>query len=196
MRGTVPRSFPERGCWRRYIERGWEAVRLASERAEHAVRALAACEHAGSAHPRRARRHLHAASKDVAVAAELRLDAWMSLLAAGIEEEHSSREMVAIISAVLQVVKASAALWKRLDDLRKRVETVGAVLAIGDLRPRVAIPSAARRRVLADRLRSAAVRILAFLKRRQRSSAAAPEDAPRRVSRGRAPPFLPAAATV
>ena len=151
-----------------------------------------AFERVRAAHPGLARRYLRRASKDVRKADELRAVAFLNLLGYGLEVDVDFQfppsEMVRILAAAIQVTKASLGLWKRLDAMLKQVEAISAELAEHDARPRLTIPPASRRRFLVYRLRSAAVRILAFLKRRQRSKAAAPEDAPRRVSRGRAPP--------
>ena len=58
--------------------------------------------------------------------------------------------------------------------------------------PKVEPPSRPQppRRCIHDRTPSPTDRIEALFKRRRRSKAAAPEDAPRKVSRGRAPPSL------
>jgi hypothetical protein len=178
--------------WRRYIASTWDAVRIASDRVECASHLMAVCDSVRGAHPRLARSYLRRAEKNVGLAYELKIHTFMCLLATGIEYDYPPSEMVRIISFALQVVKASDGLWQRLDAMLKRIQTVSAELG-PDVRPRVPVCTALQRHHLAQRLRSMAVRILAFLQRRQRSRAAAPEDAPRRVSRGRAPPFLSAA---
>jgi len=181
-------------AWFRTLGRVRKAIRRAGGLVEQASDALEACERRWTARPRLARRHLRRASKAVRKADELRGRALVGLSVAGGEAAQVPGETVRVTKASISIVQTSLATWVRLDEMMKRVEEASAALGVGDGDNRPPVPKPAwpipPRRFLARWSRSVADRILALFKRRQRRTTAAPADAPRRVSRGRAPPSV------
>jgi hypothetical protein len=96
----------------------------------------------------------------------------------------------ALSDRIVEGDREIAALTARLKDAGDELEELWAN-GVGP-RPKVEPPSRPKppRHRLVHRPANAADRIEALFKRRRRSKAAAPEDAPRGVSRGRAPPSL------
>ena len=91
---------------------------------------------------------------------------------------------------IVEIDREIAALSARLNEASEEVVELWEN-GVGP-EPKVEPPSRPKppRRCLIHRPASAGDRIEALFKRRRRSKAAVPEDAPRRVSRGRAPPSL------
>ena len=181
--------------WDRSIDSSWKAVIKELRWSVKSVKALHVWHRTRRTDPASARLHMHRAMRAALIAERARERSAINLLAAGQPGTFEPGEERKVRHAAFQVIRSANKAGERLDLLWEKLQQAFAVLSpAGDGRPHVVRRRFARR-VLRDRLRSAAERILARIKRRQRSRAAAPEDAPRRVSQGRAPPF-PAAASL
>ena len=148
--------------------------------------------HRCKADPISARRHLEHSLRGARTAQRARESGVLCIVAAGlaggvIGTPAEERQRNADLDVVLRTFRDAGA---RLDLIWEGLRQAFVALAgAQDGRPWVERPRR-KRRVLQYRLLQAAERILAHIKRRLRWKAAAAEDAPRRVSRGRAPPLL------
>jgi hypothetical protein len=177
--------------WDESIDRGWRAVIAELRWSVKAVKALALWHRTWMADPASARLHLHRATRAARAAENARERGAISLLAAGQPGTFEPGEERQVRHAAFQMIRTANQAGERLDLLWEKLQQAFAALAAaGDGRIYIAPRPGLARRILRFRLLTVAQRILAHIKRRQRRKAAAPEDAPRRVSRGRAPPLL------
>ena len=181
--------------WDRSIERVWIAVIGELRWSVKAVTALRVWHRIRGTDPESARLHLQRATRAAQVAENARGRAFIDLLAACQPGTFAPDEEPQLYDAAFAVMRSASDAGERLDILWERLRQAFAALAAagdgtGDARPRLTARRRLARRALTYRLLGAAERIVARFKRRQRRKAAAPEDAPRRVSRGRAPPLL------
>ena len=184
-------------AWYRTLRGVRAFIRHAYELIDEASADLEACNRLMLWHPRSARRHLRRASKAVRKADELRGHAFIGLCNAGTEAQQVPGETVRAVKASIPIVWEGNAMGSRLDALMTRLRFAAADLEEvlpDDGRSRMPQPASRlpRRRFLAHWSLSATSRILALFKRRRRRTPATPADAPRNVSRGRAPPSLEA----
>ena len=178
--------------WGRPLASAWRAVFRYGRLTERAARFLSACQRLRETNPRRALLLLHRAAADVRKADELRGRAVCYVLDSG-QAEIPRHQLRRVRFCALDVLSESNEKGQRLDEVMEQLKQVTAALAgleVDEVRPSVSAPWSRLplRRFLGRRLRSAAERILALFQRRQRSKAAAPADAPPKLSRGRAPP--------
>ena len=179
--------------WDRSIDSTWKAVIRELRWSVKSVKALHLWHRTRRTDPASARLHLGRATRAAQVAENARERGAVHLLAAGQPGTFRPGEEQQLTDAAVAVLRSANQAGERLDLLWDKLQQVFVFLAVnGDGRTDAAIRPAVARRVLRYRLLSAAERILARIKRRQRSRAAAPEEAPRKLSRGRAPPLLPA----
>ena len=187
-------DFADLPRWETSIDSTWKAVLRELSWSVKAVKALRLWHLTRVADPVSARRHLERAIRAARMAENARERGAINLLAAGQPGTFQPGEERQLRHAAFQVLRTANQAGERLDLLwQKLQQAFDALAASGDGRSHVAVRPGVARRLLKQRLLSAAERILAHIKRRRPSQAAAPEDAPRRVSRGRAPPLLSAA---
>jgi hypothetical protein len=178
--------------WKRSIFRVWDALARTCRFTQKAASELRASERLLATHPECARQHLRLASQAVRKADAQRERVCVYLIAAGSPGAYERCEEPLVQDAAFHAFERGMENGAELDAVSERLNRALADLpgtsGIDDRRPH--LPGGARlpRRFLTRGLLSAADRIRALFKRRQRFCAAAPEDAPRRVSRGRAPP--------
>jgi len=181
--------------WDCSIDGVWRAVLTELRWSVKAATALRVWHRTRRSDPESARLHLQRATRAARVAENARERGFIDLLAAGQPGTFAPAEEQQLHDAAFAVMRTASDAGERLDLLWERLRQAFAALAAagdgtGDARPRLRARRRLVRRALTYRLLGAAEGIIARFKRRQRRKAAAPEDAPRRVSRGRAPPLL------
>ena len=184
-------AFPR---WAAILDLGWRCMRQSDRLVDRAAADLQAAERLHSRHPDRARRRLVAASVALRKADRLRGRTFEAVWFG--DRECPPDQMPLRDHASIHAFWDGMRVFARLDQVWEQVRQAIAVLdaeGVDDGRSRIPSWPPVRRR---DALRRGSLiardRILALLKRRERSKAAAPEDAPRKASRGRAPPALAA----
>ena len=180
--------------WQRSIAIVRDALDREARWTRVAARELRTAERLGATHPKCALQHLRLASDALRKAEKQRERASVYLLAAGLPGASTPGDEPLLRFAAFRVLLRGNARGAELDAAWERLNE-----ALAELPDNVRIEDSRRpvpggvrlpRRFLMRGLLSATERIDALFKRRQRSGAAAPEDAPRRISRGRAPPSL------
>ena len=189
---------PNRPTWQRSLFRVWDALHRTARCNLKALIELRIAEQFRATQPRVARQHLRLAARAVRRAEAQRKLALDLIVATGTRSAYKPRDTFIVQHVVTNVFEWRMEVGAEVDELWQRLNEALALLpgALDDRdddRPGVWTRGRLPRRFLTHALLAAADRIHALFKRRQRSKAAAPEDAPRRVSRGRAPPFLSAA---
>ena len=171
--------------WQRSLFRSWEVLNRVARLTIRAATEVRFAERVRATDPAGARAHLRVASRAIRKAeAQREIHCGYLVLASRrgtYDPSDESHVEYCLETALERVIDASVWLTKVTERLNEILPTLPAVPDFDDACPP---------RFLAPRTVSVADRVLALFKRRQRRKTAAPEDAPRRISRGRAPPTL------
>ena len=188
---------PRRG-WVRSLRRARRAIDASLRRIEGSGRVIEAAERFGRRRPLQAAGQLHRASCWLADAAaqlqraQLRLNDTTQCIESA--PERAAGAPVPVMYTILHWIDAAGrltAVSDHLSDTSTRLVAIAKTAQPSDFRPVIVPPRPAAARWFLQYCPSRpSDRIQQLLRRRRRPAPTAVAEAPRRVSRGRAPPFL------